>query len=328
MKIAKNNSPKISIVTPCYNSSKFINRLHESLCRQDYKDFEWVLVDDFSTDNTVAVLKELSSPGTGGILLYALPQNSGGGVALGFGFEKCRGEIVIMIDHDDELCDSALSVAVEEWQAIAARPDLVGLFYRRFDPIAGSVIGGEILPGTEFSMSWQANRKPKITDGVLALKRSIASNYFNSLDLEQICLSGVPLNRMTKSYRLVAGNPFPFLIYHRDNINSQTNKIRISRKTVYTYAKYIDEYDLHYIWRPLHWTRHIVALIRFSMAVYGNPIYHHEYISSILIRFFSYSLLPIGAARYFLSGKLNVVNYPPFDISKLTSLTNIYAKNN
>ena len=323
-----NNPPKISIVTPCYNSSQFIHRLHESLCRQDYKNFEWVLVDDLSTDNTVVVLKELSPPGAGGILLYALPQNSGGGVALGFGFEKCRGEIVIMIDHDDELCDSALSIAIEKWRMIAQRPDVVGLFYRRFDPALSKVIGEELIPGTEFSMSWQANTKPSITDGVLVLKREVAKQYFNASSLEAICLSGVPLNLMTKSLKLVAGSSVPFLIYHRDNSNSQTNNIKISRKTVYTYAKYIDAYDRYYFRRPFHWVRHIIALIKFSIAVFGNPIYHHRYIESKFICSLSYFLLPVGMVRYFLSKKMRVVDFPFFNLSGLTSLDNIFIKSN
>ena len=40
-----------SIITPCYNSSKTLSRTYESLLKLDYKDFEWILIDDFSQDN-------------------------------------------------------------------------------------------------------------------------------------------------------------------------------------------------------------------------------------------------------------------------------------
>jgi glycosyltransferase involved in cell wall biosynthesis len=321
--MSMNSSPKISIVTPCYNSEKFIHRLHDSLCRQDYKNFEWILVDDCSTDNTVEVLKNLISSGDGGILLYALPQNSGGGVATGFGVEKSRGEIVILIDHDDELFESALSMAVAEWEGIATRPNLAGLFYRRFDPVAGKVIGEELVPGTEFSMSWLSNTKPSIIDGVYVLKRVVARKYFNAQALEAICLAGVPLNLMTKRYKIIAGKSSPLVIYHRDNMDSQTLWVRISRKTIYTYAKYIDAYDIYYLRRLTFWIRHIVALIKFSMIVYGNPIYHHRYIGSKLIVSLSYILLPLGIVSYFFSKKNRVIDFPLYDLARLRQLKRV-----
>lgn len=321
----KNKNPKISIVTACYNSTKFIHRLHESLCRQGYKDFEWILVDDCSNDNTLEVLRNLSSPGNGGIAVYKLPQNSGGGVALGFGVEKCRGEIFITIDHDDELIDSALTIVTNEWKIVAERPDLAGLFYRRLDPLVGEVIGEYICPGTEFSKSWQANTHPSITDGFLAMKHKIAIDYFNSRCLELICLSGVPLTLMTKNHKFIAGQSLPLLLYHRDNKLSQTNTVKISKKTVYTYAKYIDAYDFFYFKKPLHWIRHIVALIKFSTAVHGNPVYYTRFVKSRFIRWLSYFLLPFGVLSFIYSRKRNVIiEFLDFPLDDLTNLKDIH----
>lgn len=324
MEIAKNTSPIISIVTPCYNSSRFINRLHESLCRQDYQDFEWILVDDFSSDDTVDILKGLRSPGKGGISVYKLPQNSGGGVALGFGVDKCRGEIVILIDHDDELVDAAFSIIISEWGAVKNRPEVAGILYRRLDPDSGKVIGEDLPPGMEFSMSWLSNTKPSITDGFMVFKAEITKSYFNPESLETICLSGVPLNYMTKKYKLLAGRSEPLLIYHRDNPASQTNLVKISHKTVYTYAKYIDAYDVYYFKRPLYWVKHIVALIKFSIAVHGNPIFHHRFIESYLIRLLSFMLIPLGFLSYLYSKDRDVViEIPGFDLGRLAALVDM-----
>jgi glycosyltransferase involved in cell wall biosynthesis len=298
--------------------------LHESLCRQDYLDFEWILVDDFSSDDTFDLLKGLSAPGEGGISVYKLPQNSGGGVALGFGVSKCRGDIVIMIDHDDELVDSAFATIISEWSKVENRPEIAGIFYRRLDPVASKVIGGYLQPGMEFSMSWQTNTKPDITDGFLVFKSEIAKNYFNPQALESICLSGVPLQNMAKKYNLLAGQAEPLLIYHRDNPASQTNLVKISRKTVFTYAKYIDAYDVHYFRRPIYWIRHIVALIKFSIAVHGNPIFHHRFIESYAIRVLSFLLLPLGFLSYLRSKKKTVViDIPVFDLSRLAILVDV-----
>jgi glycosyltransferase involved in cell wall biosynthesis len=322
-----NSNPKISIVTTCYNAEKFIHRLHDSLCRQEYKNFERILVDDCSSDNTVEVLKNLPSPGNGGIAVYKLPQNSGGGVALGFGVEKCQCKICIIIDHDDELIDSALSIVADEWESVAERPEIAGLFYRRLNPMTGEVIGEELCPGTEFSMSWQANIKPSISDGFSAVKTEIAKHYFNSRSLELICLAGVPATLMTKKYKMIAGQSRPLLLYHRDNIVSQTNSIKISRKTVYTYAKYIDAYDAYYFRRPLRWIRHIIALIKFSTAVHGYPTFHHKFIKSKFICGLSYILIPLGVLSFLYSKRkrdIVIIDFSDFPLDDLNCLVNIH----
>lgn len=323
MSISSKLPPAISIVTPCYNSKRFIGRLHRSLCSQTFRDFEWVLVDDCSTDETVEMLRELPDPGKGGTLLFKLPKNSGGGIALGLGVEKSSGAILIMIDHDDELLPDALSVVVREWIHVKNRPDLAGIFFRRLEPTTNTVVGGELRQGTIFSMSWQINMKPHISDGFLTLKTEIAKRYFNPKSLEAICLSGVPLGLMTKRYKLIAGPSDPLLIYHRDNPSSQTNSVKVSRKTVFTYARYIDDYDIYYFRRPVRWIRHIIALIKFSIAVHGHPTYHHKYVHSRLILFLSFTLVPLGILRYFTSRKDQIVNLPYFDVDALNSIKNI-----
>lgn len=316
--------PKISIVTPCYNSTKFINRLHESLLNQDYKNFEWILVDDLSTDGTVDLIKSIPSPGEGGIFVYKLPLNSGGGVALGFGVARARGEILLLIDHDDELVPSAFSTLISEWAKVEARPSICGIFYPRLNPLSGQIIGERLEPGTEFSMSWQANTKPSITDGFVVFKTAVARDYFNPKALEAICLSGVPLNLMTKKFKLLAGVSKPLLIYHRDNSESQTNLVRVSRKTVYTYARYIDSYDRYYLQRPFHWIKHMIALIKFSLLIHGDPTYHHRFLESKLIRFLSISCLPAGILSYMYSKrKIIAVDLPAFDLRQLDALVPI-----
>ncbi len=97
MSSAPDAPPAISVVTCCYNSLPFIRRLHASLLSQSYRNFEWVLVDDCSRDGTVSLLRELPSPGNLGMRVFRLPQNSGGGVALGLAF--CAGSRARCDDH-------------------------------------------------------------------------------------------------------------------------------------------------------------------------------------------------------------------------------------
>lgn len=312
--------PLISIVTACYNSVKFIDRLHMSLMAQSNQNFEWILVDDGSKDNTVQYIKSLSPPGKG-MSLFKLNGNSGGGVAVGIGMERSSGDVLIIVDHDDELTSDALDNVVKDWVLVSGRNDVCGLFLRRQNPLSGRAIGGEITRGSEFSTSWQTNFKSDITDGVFALKREIALMFFNAAALESVCLFGVPLSMMTKKYPVVAGGSAPILIYHRDNPKSQTNTVRISRKTVYTYARYIDIADIYYLRSPLRWIRHVVALVKFSIAVYGTPTYHIRYINSGFVKCLALLLVPAGWLSYQYSrGSLSVVEYSPIDIESVEAV--------
>lgn len=314
------NSPKISIVTACYNSTEFLHRLHASLGRQTFRDFEWVTVDDMSSDATLELLKALNSPGLGGMRAYALPQNTGGGVAIGLGVERAAGEILLIVDHDDELEDFALQVVVDEWKEVVNRSDICGMFFRQSNPSKRTIVGECLAQGTEFTISWQSNFKPSITDGVIAFRTSVAQEFFNAMALESICLSGVPLSLMTKRYKLRAGSSRPIHLYHRDNLQSQTNSVKVSRKTVYTYAKYVDAWDRYYFARPLHWTRHVIAMCKISMAVYGRPCYQNRYINSRWIRAASFLLAPLGILRYVFSPKLTVLHFPEFNFNVLVEL--------
>jgi glycosyltransferase involved in cell wall biosynthesis len=316
-------SPTISIVTPCYNSMPFLPRLHASMQRQTYRNFEWITVDDKSKDATIEMLLALTTPGSLGMKVYALPQNSGGGVATGVGVERACGEVLMIVDHDDELEDFALQAVADEWRVLHERTDLVGLFFRRLNPATGTRIGGELEEGTEFVMSWLANSRLSITDGVFAMRREVAREFFNSRTLEAICLFGVPLAQMAARGKFRAASPTPILKYHRDNPDSQTNAVKISRKTVYTYAKQIDLADQFYFRNPLRWVRQVGAMINFSMRVHGNPIYHHRYIESRWIRALSWCLLPVGFARYATSRSHVVLDAPDFDFASIASLPDL-----
>ena len=111
-------SPTISIVTACYNSMPFIDRLYGSLKAQAYKNFEWICVDDCSTDDTVERLLALEAPGELGMKVYRLPINSGGSVPLVVGIEKSQGDSIVILDHDDEFLPFALELIREHWPAV------------------------------------------------------------------------------------------------------------------------------------------------------------------------------------------------------------------
>jgi glycosyltransferase involved in cell wall biosynthesis len=91
-------SPKISVITPLYNSSRHIEETLNSLCRQSYADWESILVNDGSTDDSAEKVKPyLSDPR----FSYTEQANGGVAAARNTGVKAARGEWVCLLDHDD-----------------------------------------------------------------------------------------------------------------------------------------------------------------------------------------------------------------------------------
>lgn len=100
---------KISVIIPAYNSSKFIKRVVTSVLLQTYENFELVIVDDCSTDNTVELVESFTD---NRIKIVKHQENTGAGVARQSGLKEATGEFIMFIDSDDYVKDDFLEQCV------------------------------------------------------------------------------------------------------------------------------------------------------------------------------------------------------------------------
>lgn len=96
---------KLTIFTATYNRGHLINRLYRSLLRQRYYDFEWLVVDDGSQDNTQQLFKEWIQSNNPFPIRYYKQENRGLICALNRGIELAQGEYLSKIDSDDYVTD-------------------------------------------------------------------------------------------------------------------------------------------------------------------------------------------------------------------------------
>ena len=101
-------TPKVSVVITCHNLGKYLKECINSVFRQKYKNFEIIVVDDCSTDNTKDVAKEFEN-----IHFIELKENLGQFGAFLKGLEASSGEFVVMLDADDVLLPDFLSVHLD-----------------------------------------------------------------------------------------------------------------------------------------------------------------------------------------------------------------------
>ncbi len=107
---------KITVFTPTYNRAYIIETLYRSLQRQGYRDFEWLVVDDGSADNTQELFEAWSKEDNPFPIRYFKKENGGKCRAINYALERAKGELFFTVDSDDYLTDDALEKIVA-WEA-------------------------------------------------------------------------------------------------------------------------------------------------------------------------------------------------------------------
>jgi alpha-1,6-rhamnosyltransferase len=103
-------APLISIVAPCYNAEKYLEDAIKSIFAQQYPNFEVIVVDDGSSDNSIALLKQLQK--TYNFQLYS-QKNQGVSAALNHGLQYAKGVYVSTPDLDDIMLPESLRIRAE-----------------------------------------------------------------------------------------------------------------------------------------------------------------------------------------------------------------------
>lgn len=112
----------ITVFTPTFNRAHLIQRVYESLKRQTYKNFEWIIVDDASEDNTEDVIKYIIELETEMTIIYTKQIHGGKHRAVNRGLELAKGELFFVVDSDDYIVDTALERIVY-WENTLQKSD-------------------------------------------------------------------------------------------------------------------------------------------------------------------------------------------------------------
>lgn len=106
------DTPLISIILPTYNRAHFLPRALDSVFAQTYANWELILIDDGSTDDTAAVTEKYADSR----VVYLFQENRGVSAARNYGIERCRGEFIALLDSDDEWLPAKLQIQLRHMQ--------------------------------------------------------------------------------------------------------------------------------------------------------------------------------------------------------------------
>jgi glycosyltransferase involved in cell wall biosynthesis len=134
---------KFSILTPTYNRAHLLHHAYEGLCKQTLRDFEWIVLDDGSTDATEQAVAEFTRTAPFPIH-YFRQENRGKHIAMNRGIAMAKGYFVGVLDSDDWYRPEALESCWRMWEQISLseRPRFVGITALTADP-SGKIIGTE-----------------------------------------------------------------------------------------------------------------------------------------------------------------------------------------
>ena len=288
--------PLISVVIPAYNAEQFLDETLESVLSQTYENWECIIVNDGSTDNTESIAKKWCEKDAR--FRYFYKENSGASDTRNLGIKKARGEYIAFLDADDLYMPNFLEICLEN--LVEKDVDLVAPKMLEFWDVQNEVIEDEdkkdyLYSGKEgIALFLHSNR---ITMALLC-KKSVMDEvggftwHKKAEDLHcwlKVLFAGYKIYRIDETlllYRLV------------ENSMSSTDR-NCSKEVfeiIYSFKDEIFSLDIDFQIYINHWLRKYVFLQDEIGNILPNISERMAYVNTILPNFFPKWLikLPLG----------------------------------
>lgn len=222
----------ITVFTPTYNRAHTLGRLFESLLNQTCSNFEWIVVDDGSTDNTQELLCQLACDATFP-MRYVTQRNLGKHAAINLGASLAKGEWFFIVDSDDFLSVDAIEVSSVYLNQISDDPSFAGVVGLR------GLDNRTLLWPIGYS---EANLSP-------SARAALGKEYIDATSVEYRYKLGIPGDRAEiVRTELLHKNPFPIFNgekflnedYFWQSLSDQKFKFRWFNRITY-YSAYLED---------------------------------------------------------------------------------------
>lgn len=219
--------PTVSVIMPAYNAGKYIATAIESLLRQSFEDWELIIIDDGSTDNTLEIAKEKAGSDSR-IRILKMPAPSGSAYQpRKFGIFNARGSLIAPLDADDYIDDNYLSDLLTTMQrtgADAVYPSMYSVSGADITPYLPTdpKLLEEVINGKDCVILTLDGWKIGCNGGII--KKDIYQKVFNLYDSSATysCADEVLTRQLLFESGEVAFSPTKY--YYRKNPESITKK--------------------------------------------------------------------------------------------------------
>lgn len=233
----------VTIATPTFNRAHLLPRLYKSLCNQNCKEFEWVVVDDGSEDETEQIVAGFINEGKITIR-YIRKDNGGKHTAVNLAVKEAEGELFFIADSDDWLPESAIKKVIGAYVKIANENDFAGvcgLDEFADGRIVGSGLTRPIIDASPLDIRVKWNVRGDLKE---VFKTAIIRMFpFPEIDGEKFCPEALVWNRIGLRYKLRYFNePIYTVEYQLDGISNAITKARMKSPvaSMMTYSEWFN----------------------------------------------------------------------------------------
>jgi len=270
-----NNSDIVfTVFTPTYNRQHTIHRVYESLLKQTFKAFEWVIVDDGSQDKTEELVlrwqKESWFP-----IRYFFQDNQGKHIAFNRGVAEARGQLFLPLDSDDSCFPDALMKLYQHWMEIPPEQRqhfsaVTGLCVDQY----GKLVGDKFPKDVVDSDSLEIRYKYKVRGEKWGFQRTDVLRRFPFPDLqgEKFVAESVVWSAIAREYKTRYINE-PLRTYWlgaADQLTYKVNPARFARGHAYWHLGVLNNEVDYFVYAPWSFIKAAVHFVRFSIHAGDN----------------------------------------------------------
>lgn len=280
-----------TVFTPTYNRRHLLGRVYRSLCAQTFLDFEWLIVDDGSSDDTAQLVAEWIEERRLAIRYFYQP-NQGKHRAYGRALDLARSEFFTVLDSDDEIVPHALERLLYHWATIPVnhRREFSGVTCLCVDQ-AGKVVGRAFPKAILDCRHFEAYTLYGVRGEKWGFHRTAVVRQFPfpKINEERYCDEGLVWNRIGREFKMRHVNePLRIYFQHKESLTPRMDRIRVGSPQ---YARlYYQEYLALDI--PLRYQiKNIANYIRFSLHV---GLHAREFLRAIPHHHVAGIVYPVG----------------------------------
>lgn len=220
---------QFTVFTPTYNRAHTLHRVYDSLSAQTFRDFEWLIVDDGSTDNTRDLVAQWRRDAPFAIR-YIYQENKGKHIASNLGVREANGELFLFFDSDDACVPEALERFAFHWNSMSDEEKsrfstISGLCENSSGQLIGKPFRADIIDGTT---AWRQAVLRSAGDLWGVNRTDILRRFpFPEIEGETFIPEGIVWNRIAHEYHARFINERLKLVEYRlDGLSASSIQIR------------------------------------------------------------------------------------------------------
>lgn len=289
---------RVTVFTPAFNRAHTLGRVYASLRQQDFTDFEWLIVDDGSSDGTRELIAEWQRSHPVFPLRYVHQDNAGKHIAHNHALRQARGEYFAILDSDDWYAPDALRILVGAWDSIpdAQRntfANVEGLCLDHAGRPIGSSFPQDVFDSDAFSIRWQRQRM----GDTRGLYRTAVLREFPFPDNFRRCLVTESLvwNRVADRYKTRFINQ---VTGHAEYQSAGLSQLAAKNVGANAEPKLLYYREVLGMRRPMPVAYRMRAAINYTRLALHSGLNYFAQLKRAPLKWMCWSLAPIGALLF------------------------------